>query len=203
MGKQKVDAKRRIIQAAYELFYRSGFARVSVDLIAERAGFTKRTLYYHFESKDHLLAEVIQFHHMLAMERIRGWGDRLAGELDAFVNSLFSQLADWAAKPRWAGPGFTRIVMELADLPGHPARALASRHKIAVETWLAGQLAAKGAAGPDQLARHIVLLLEGTTALMLIHGDRRYANAAAEAAKALASMGRRTPVTTRRPLAHA
>jgi len=193
MSKQRADAKRRIIQAAYELFYRSGFARVSVDLIAEKAGFTKRTLYYHFESKDELLAEVIRFHHMLAMERIRGWGDRLAGELDAFLDSLFSQLADWAAKPRWAGPGFTRIVMELADLPGHPARALASRHKIAVETWLARQLAAKGAARPDQLARHIVLLLEGTTALMLIHGDRRYANAAAGAAKALASMGAARP----------
>ena len=99
MSKLPADAKRRIIQAAYELFYKSGFARVSVDLIAEKAGFTKRTLYYHFKSKDHLLAEVIQFHHVLAMERIRGWGNGLTGELDAFLDSLFSQLADWAAKP--------------------------------------------------------------------------------------------------------
>jgi AcrR family transcriptional regulator len=188
MNKQPTDAKRRIIQAAYELFYRSGFARASVDLIAEKAGFTKRTLYYHFKSKDHLLAEVIQFHHILAMERIRGWGDRLGGELDAFFDSLFSQLADWAAKPRWAGPGFTRIVMELADLPGHPARAIASRHKRTIETWLADEFAAKGVAAPNQLARQVVLLLEGATALMLIHGDRSYARAAAEAAKALANV---------------
>ena len=186
MNKQPADAKRRIIQAAYELFYRSGFARVSVDLIAGKAGFTKRTLYYHFKSKDHLLAEVIQFHHILALERIREWGNRLNGERDAFLDSLFSQLADWAAKPRWAGPGFTRIAMELADLPGHPARGIARRHKMAIEAWLADQLAAKGVAAPDQLARQIVLLLEGATALMLIHGDRRYAKAAAEAAKALA-----------------
>jgi AcrR family transcriptional regulator len=188
MSKQPADAKRRIIQAAYELFYKSGFARVSVDLIAEKAGFTKRTLYYHFKSKDHLLAEVIQFHHILAMERIREWGDRLTGELDAFLDSLFSQLADWAAKPRWAGPGFTRIVMELADLPGHPARAIAGRHKMAIEAWLAGEFAGKGVAAPDQFARQIVLLLEGSTALMLIHRDRRYAKAAADAAKALANV---------------
>ena len=45
MTKPAVDARRRIIQAAYDLFYRSGFARVSVDLVAEKAGFTKRTLY--------------------------------------------------------------------------------------------------------------------------------------------------------------
>jgi len=185
MSKQPADAKRRIIQAAYEL-NRRGFARVSVDLIAEKAGFTKRTLYYHFKSKDHLLAEVIEFHHVLAMERIREWGDRLTGELGSFLDSLFSQLADWAAKPRWAGPGFTRIVMELADLPGHPARAIASRHKMAIEAWLAREFAVRGVAPPEQLARQIVLLIEGSTALMLIHGDRRYAKAAAEAAKALA-----------------
>jgi len=40
------------------------------------------------------------------------------------LDSLFSQLADWAAKPRWAGTGFTRIVMELADLPGTPRAPL-------------------------------------------------------------------------------
>ena len=187
MSKQPADAKRRIIQAAYELFYKSGFSRVSVDLIAEKAGFTKRTLYYHFKSKDHLLAEVIQFHHILAMERVREWGDRLTGELDAFLDSLFSRLSDWAAKPRWAGTGFTRIVMELADLPGHPARTIASRHKMAIETWLASEFAAKGVIAPDQFARQIVLLLEGSTALMLIHRDRRYAKAAADAAKALAA----------------
>jgi AcrR family transcriptional regulator len=197
MTKQPADAKRRIIQAAYELFYKSGFARVSVDLIAEKAGFTKRTLYYHFTSKDQLLAEVIEFHHTLAMERVHGWGDRLAGELDTFLDSLFSQLADWAAKPRWAGRGFTRIVMELADLPGHPARAIASRHKTAIETWLADAFAAKGVAEPNQLARQIVLLIEGSTALMLIHGDRRYAKAAADAARALARAPA-TPVPRRR-----
>ena len=179
-------AKRRFIQAAYELFYRSGFARVGVDLIAGKAGFTKRSLYYHFRSKDHLLAEVIQFHHDLAMGHIRRWGDRLTGEIEAFLDSLFAQLADWAAKPRWAGPGFTRIVMELADLPGHPARAIAGRHKKAVEEWLAHEFAVRGVAAPEELAREIVLLLEGSTALMLIHRDPGYAKAAADAAKALA-----------------
>ena len=203
MTKPAVDARRRIIQAAYDLFYRSGFARVSVDLVAEKAGFTKRTLYYHFKSKDHLLAEVIQCHHVLAMERIHAWGDQLTGDLNAFLESLFSQLADWAAKPRWAGPGFTRIVMELADLPGHPARNVASRHKAAVEAWFAGAFAARGVAAPDQFARQIVLLLEGTTALMLIHRDRLYAKAASDAAKALALAHRRSDAQRVESVRHA
>jgi AcrR family transcriptional regulator len=177
--------KELILQAAYELFYRKGFARVSVDLIAEKAGVTKRTLYYHFKSKDHLLADVVHVHHELALARIQRWGNSLADELHPMLDSLFAQLADWAAKPRWAGTGFTRIVMELADLPGHPARTIASRHKTAVERWLACEFAARKIVSPDRFARHVALLIEGCTTLMLIHGDRRYAKAAAEAAKML------------------
>ena len=183
--------KERILQAAYELFYRRGFVRVGVDLVAEKAGVTKRTLYYHFKSKDHLLSDVIHFHHELALARIQRWGSRLEREPGAMLESLFSQLADWAAKPRWAGAGFTRIVMELADLPGHPARAIASRHKIAVETWLASEFAARKIASPNQCARHVVLLIEGCTTLMLIHGDRHYAQAAAQAAKMLVARRRK------------
>jgi hypothetical protein len=101
------------------------------------------------------------------------------------LNSLFAELAQWAAKPRWAGAGFTRLTMELADLPGHPARAIARRHKAEVEAWLARELARRGLDAPDVRAREIAILLEGSTALMLVHGDRSIAAAAAEAAKQL------------------
>ena len=185
------DTKARILQAAYELFYRKGYARVGVDAIAAKAGVTKRTLYYHFKSKDDLLGRVLHFGHELALERIQRWGRGLADDFDPMLDSLFLQLADWAAKPRWAGAGFTRIVMELADLPGHPARAVASRHKIAVESWLTNEFVRRKVVSPGECARQVVILLEGCSALMLIHGDRSYARAAAEAAKSLVSQGRR------------
>ena len=96
------------------------------------------------------------------------------------------QLAQWASKPRWSGGGFTRVAVELADLRGHPARAIARRHKAAVETWLADALAAAGISSSPDRAREIMLLMEGAMALMLIHGDRSYATAAARAARTLA-----------------
>jgi hypothetical protein len=46
-------------------------------------------------------------------------------------------------------------------------------------------LASAHVASPRQLAREIWLLSEGAIALILIHGDRSYAVAAAEAAKKL------------------
>ena len=62
--------RRRILDAAYELFYRKGYSRVGVDEIAAFAGLTKRTLYYHFESKDQLLGSVLALHSELALARV-------------------------------------------------------------------------------------------------------------------------------------
>jgi AcrR family transcriptional regulator len=129
MGRKADATRQRVIGAAYELFYRKGFARVGVDAVAAQAGVTKRTLYAHFDSKDRLLAAMLEAHHGLALERIRRWSDRLAGDAEAMVKALFAELAVWASKPRWSSAGFTRLVVELADLPGHPARAIARRHK--------------------------------------------------------------------------
>ena len=69
--------RRRILDAAYDLFYRKGFGRVGVDEIAAVAGVTKRTLYYHFESKDELLASVLALHSELALARIRKYEEPL------------------------------------------------------------------------------------------------------------------------------
>jgi AcrR family transcriptional regulator len=187
VGKDAQNTRRRILDAAYELFYRKGFGRVGVDEIAAAAGLTKRTLYYHFQSKDALLAAILELHSELALERIRKYEDRYCGNAGEILDVVFAELARWSAKPSWTGAGFTRLAMELADLPGHPARAIAHRHKSAVEAWWAGLLERAGVRSPAARAREVVLLLEGATALILIHGDRSYAEAAARAAKQLAA----------------
>lgn len=180
------ETRRRIIDAAYESFWRSGFRRTSVDSIAERAGLTKRTLYGYFRSKDDLLAAVLLRYAELAAERLRRMGASLPVDPDGMICSLFGQLAGWAAStPRWSGSGFTRLVVELGDLPGHPARAIARRAKTATESWLAQQLSAADVGRPDERAREVMLLLEGAMALTLIHGTRGYIDAAAGAAQAL------------------
>jgi AcrR family transcriptional regulator len=185
MPRNAEPTRRRIIDAAYELFYRMGFGRVGVDQVAALARVTKRTLYYHFESKDQLLAAVLEFHHQLALERVQKHAHRYAGSADEKVEVLFRELARWSTKPGWTGAGFTRVAMELADLPGHPARAVARRHKAAFEAWWADLLGTSGVTSPAERAREIVLLIEGATALVLIHGDRAYAEAAGNAARRL------------------
>lgn len=175
--------RRRLLDAAYDLFYAEGFGRVGIDRVAQQAGLTKRTLYYHFASKDALLAAMLERHHGLALARIEAWAAPLAAAgIGDFIDALFAALALWTQERRWTGAGMTRLVMELADLPGHPARAVAARHKAAIEDWLAAALAVRGAADPRTAARSIMLLLEGCQVMILVSGDRTYAATAAGAA---------------------
>jgi AcrR family transcriptional regulator len=177
--------RKRILAAAYGQFRRRGYSRVSMEEFAGAARLTKRTLYYPFASKDALLTAVLEAQHRLALDAFRTFGDRLSGSADAIIDGLFRELAVWADKPRWAGSGFTRLVIELADLPGHPARSIARKHKAVLEEQLAAVLARAGLASPRDRAREIWLLSEGAISLILVHGDRRYALAAAAAAKRL------------------
>ena len=185
MRKPASHTRRRILDAAYELFYRRGFTRVSVDDVAALAEVTKRTLYYHFKSKDELLTSVLDLHHEMALTRVRKYQSRYTGGADHFIAMLFSELAKWSTKPGWTGAGFTRLAMELADQPGHPARVVARRHKAAVEGWYAELFSKQQISSPKEHARELALLAEGATALILIHGDRSYADTAARAARRL------------------
>jgi AcrR family transcriptional regulator len=201
------DTRRRIVDAAYQLFYRAGFARVGVDAIAEAANVTKRTLYYHFDSKDALLAAVLDAQHDLALARIATWSASDAADATARVAALFAEHAAWCRRPAWRGSGFTRAAIEYADSPGHPARRAARRHKKAVEQALAAALERDGLADAVDAAREIVLLVEGANALVLIHADPRYADAAGAAAAALivryrgATAKRRKTLVSRRSAA--
>lgn len=185
MPKDASATREQILKAAYALFRRKGFTRVSMDEIAAAARITKKTLYYHFKSKDALFGSMFEQHHELALAAFRTFGDRMQGNAAQMIDAMFSDLAEWAARPKWPGSGFTRIAVELADLPGHPARTIAKRHKAILEECLGDLLTkAKVPAARDR-AREIWLLSEGAISLILISGDRKYAAAAATAAKRL------------------
>jgi AcrR family transcriptional regulator len=52
------EGRERILNEAYLLFIRHGFAEVSMQQIADTAGLTKATMYHHFRSKEDLFASV-------------------------------------------------------------------------------------------------------------------------------------------------
>lgn len=186
-GSQTAESptRRRIVEAASKLFYGEGIRAVSVDAVAEKAGVTKRTLYYHFTSKDELVAAYLEARDQPNLRLMAGWFENAEGSLPEKIEAIFVNLARAARHPRWKGCGFLRTAAELAALPGHPAIRIGSRHKAGFENWLASQCAAHGAAAPAELARQVMLLMDGAFSIMLVHRDPAYVEAAGRAAAAL------------------
>jgi len=183
--------RREILAAADELFYGEGLRSVSVDEISAKAGITKKTLYYHFRSKDELIAAYLEARDRPTLERFQRWaGDE--GAVAERLKRMFLRLGRCAKSPTWKGCGFIRATGELANIPGHPAVRIARAHKTNFEKWLSDRLAAEGYRDGDALARGLMVVIDGAVTQMLLHRDPRYAQAASYAACALLSYAPRT-----------
>ena len=204
MPRPSEPTRERIVQAASALFYNEGIRRVSVDEVAAKAGLTKRTLYYHFKSKDDLVAAYLAARDQPNLALFRKWFAEAEGGLPAKAEAIFKSLARSARHPKWKGCGFLRTSAELANMPGHPAIRIGAAHKKKFEDWLRATFAEQGIADPLKLARQILLLLDGSFAVVLLHRDASYMETAGEAARtlietALAKPGRKRVRARRAP----
>jgi AcrR family transcriptional regulator len=96
--------RERILEVASELFIDRGYEATSLREIAERLGFTKAALYYHFQSKEQILAALVEPAQGIVRELVKrleeadgvvGWSEAvhwLIGEI--FANLAFFRLMD-------------------------------------------------------------------------------------------------------------
>jgi AcrR family transcriptional regulator len=178
----------RIIAAASALFYSEGIRAVSVDAVAEKAGLTKRTLYYHFKSKDDLVAAYLAARDQPNLALFKRWFDEAEGPMPDKIAAIFRNLARAARHPKWRGCGFLRTTAELANLPGHPAIRIGAAHKKKFEDWLRVTFEGEGISSAAELARQMLLLLDGAFAVVLLHRDPSYMETAGEAARSLVAV---------------
>lgn len=183
-GKRRTT-RDRILDAANRLFYAEGIRATSVDAIADKARVTKKTLYYHFRSKDDLVAAYLASRDQPNLALFAKWFDETEGGIAEKVRAIFLNLAKSARHPKWKGCGFLRTAAELANMPGHPAVKVGAAHKRKFETWLTGMIAAAGLPDADMLGRQVVLLMDGAFSTMLVHRDPAYVEAAGAAAATL------------------
>jgi AcrR family transcriptional regulator len=179
------QTRDRIVDAAARLFYDEGIRAASVDAIAEKAGITKKTLYYHFRSKDELIAAYLESRDQPTLCRYARWFEETPGSAADKVRGLFAEMARATNTAKWKGCGFLRTTAELASTPGHPALKAGAAHKKRFEAWLADALAREGAGNAKAAARSIVVLLDGAASVMLVHRDPAYVEAAGAVAATL------------------
>lgn len=168
--RDKAETRRRLLDAAHELFYGSGICATGVSAVAERAGVTKMTLYAHFPSKDELVVAYLE-------DNDRRWREFLEGKLLGLKEPQNRLLAvcdayrEYFTTREMRGCAFVNGAAEFPD-PEHPARHVIRRHKAGVRERLRELAAEVGAEDPAALADRLFVVLEGAYVIGALEGDR-------------------------------
>lgn len=177
------SARQRVLRVAGDLFSEHGFHAVGIDLIIERAGVAKATLYRHFPTKDDLIAA----HLHITNERFWAWFDAAVDPEPPPAETLarlLEAVATLATSPACLGCSFQKAAAEFPERT-HPGHEIAVAHKDAVRARLRELAAAAGARRPDELADGLLLLMDGAFAAARMYGPSNPGRHAGAAARAL------------------
>lgn len=99
------ETKRRLIEAAGEVFAQHGFERATIKEITDRADASVAAVNYHFSDKQELYDQVVQYVHERGDETFKCCGDVPTGlppkeRLRAFVAQLVGHVLD-PSLPTW------------------------------------------------------------------------------------------------------
>ena len=159
-GPESLDVRERILECASTLFYRQGVRAVGVDLVVEKAGVAKTSLYRHFRTKDDL---VVAFLEREDVDFWATWDGVAARHADDPADEL-------AAHMRWIGERLSRSnyrgcpqINVAAEFPeqDHPARQVARAHMHGLRSRLDAIARRLDVASPDVLAAQLALLVNG------------------------------------------
>lgn len=181
--RERIDLRQRVLDTAAELFYRDGVRAVGVDRIAAESGVAKMTLYYHFHSKDELVAAWLRRRDEEWMSWLEAAVRRRRGNR---LLAVFAALREWFETPTFRGCAFVNVYGELGG--SNPAAAeIVASHKRTLTEYLADLARQEGAPEPDAhaLARELLLLVDGAIVTASIQGDARPADDARDAAAKL------------------
>ena len=156
---KKNAARTKALAVASDLFYANGVRAVGMELIVEKSGIAKTTIYRHFPTKDDLIEAFLE------KEDDEFWSqwDEITGDQPSATPAL-DALCDWIAgrvcRDGYRGCPQINVAAEFAD-PQHPARLVARRHKAEMHRRLSRICARSGTPNPDQHAMQIALLFDG------------------------------------------
>lgn len=161
-------AGERLVAAATELFARRGIRAVGVDLIAETAGTTKKTLYDRFGSKDALVALYLH-------RRARRWQRVLRERLDRTppgtgrVLAVFDTLDGWL-DGQARGCAFVNAYAEIGGTD-HPGVAVVRAEKEWMRALFVRLVGEAGLPDAERIGAQLHLLYEGAI-VVVTAGDR-------------------------------
>lgn len=178
MGRQ--DARERILEAAYDLFARSGTRSVGVDAIIEKSGVAKMTLYRHFKSKQDLVLAFLARRESLWTEDwlIREVGTRASDPRERLL-AIFDAYHDWFQIEGFEGCAFTSVLLEYQA--GTPLHDAAAGHLARIRDFVGDLASQAGVMDVPSFCEAWHMLMKGST-IAAAEGNRQAALQAKRAA---------------------
>ncbi|WP_343346430.1 TetR/AcrR family transcriptional regulator [Sphingomicrobium sp. XHP0239] len=149
----------RALAVASQLFYAHGVRAVGMDMIVERSGIAKTTIYRHFPTKDDLIAAFLEREDAEFWTQWDAVVDEVAGPRSN-LDALCEWIAQRVARDGYRGCPQINVAAEFADA-GHPARIVARKHKKMMHERLTGVCKRLGLDDPNTVALQIGLVLDG------------------------------------------
>lgn len=163
-AEQKIQTRSRLIGAAGRLFLAHGVEGVSLDAVAEAAGFSKGAVYANFTGKEDLLLAVWREHFAAKRTRL---ADAVAGADDvaAVLGAIHAAMTSFFAAGPWAllqaevrrrSADWPRLAAELAALEAEELTEM----KALVSGFLQ-RFAAGSAPDPAEMTETLAALFDG------------------------------------------
>ncbi|WP_233807756.1 TetR/AcrR family transcriptional regulator [Paraburkholderia sp. HP33-1] len=200
---QPATARERLLDAAEALIYAGGIHATGVDAIVRQSGTARKSFYTHFESKDALVAAVLERRDERWMNWFIASTQRHGKSARQRLLGMFDVLRDWFASADFHGCAFLNAAGEIASADD-PIRVVARKHKARLLDFARAECdafvaeAAFDARRAAPLARQWLVLLDGAIAVALVSGEADAALDAQTVAKTLLDAAAR-PTTNKRP----
>ncbi len=154
-------ARKRILDAAADLFYREGINATGVDRLATAAAVSKRTLYQHFPSKSAVVEEYLRS----LQQRIADPVNPRPRDTERSPRDRLLALFERRVPPgRLRGCPFHNAAVEAAESMPDVQDVVHQQKRDYIEGIIALAEQA-GAQDPEQLGQQLAVLYEGAAAL--------------------------------------
>jgi len=168
-----LSKRDQIIAAADQLFYQNGFEHTSFAHIAEAVNISRGNFYYHFKTKDEILAAVINLRLADKRAMLEQWeieDKNPAERIRSFIKIL---ILNRAKIIRFGCPLGT-LTTELTKLD-HSAQEDANGLFTLFRSWLTQQFQALGYNNrADELAMHLLARSQGVATLANAFTDEKF-----------------------------
>jgi AcrR family transcriptional regulator len=167
--RERVEIRRKILDAARELFTRDGYERVTMRAIAEAIEYSPTTIYHHFEDKDDLVYGLCQADSERLLGAFRAQGR--PGDPIEWIRQLGRAYAAFGARY----PNHYRFMFMTPHPHDDPEKVPAGEQTYALlrEAVMAGVAAGRFRDLPaDTLCQVLWACVHGATALLITYGQQ-------------------------------